>query len=458
VLRDDEAGTARGMMVFRKVATIALVLAGALGASAQSLTLPAAAAEALARNPAIAAAGSQQAAASARLRAARSAWLPRVDVSESVTHGNNPVFVFGSLLEQGRFTAQRFDPAFLNAPDALTNYRTAIAARFALFDQFRARTDVRRSENTAERASIEAAAERQRVLAEVIARFYGVVLAEEKAATAREAVRSAEAGAKKVRDRFEQGLCVESDALSADVQLASFRQRVIAAEGDVAVARAALAMLLQRPWSDPIVITGSLPISSIAEPDRDTSVARAVARASAVKAAARSTSDSELHVAAERATALPRVDAFGTLGASGTELGRRNSDHTVGIAVTLELFDRARPARVAAARADLDTARAGEAIARDAATIEAVTLWHRLHAARESAVVAERAVTQAEAAARIVGDRYEQGLTTITEQLNAQSAVVTARFELLAARYEAVIAKAELLRATGDLDDVQSFL
>jgi hypothetical protein len=96
--------------------------------------------------------------------------------------------------------------------------------------------------------------------------------------------------------------------------------------------------------------------------------------------------------------------------------------------------------------------------ARWSGSIEAVTLWHRLHAAREATAVAERAVTQAEAAARIVRDRYEQGLTTITEQLNAQSAVVTARFELLAARYETVIAKAELLRATGDLDDVQSFL
>jgi outer membrane protein TolC len=97
-------------------------------------------------------------------------------------------------------------------------------------------------------------------------------------------------------------------------------------------------------------------------------------------------------------------------------------------------------------------------MARDAVAMETITAWHRLRVARETAAVADSGAEQAGAAARIVRDRYEQGLTTITEQLRAQTALVSARFDLLAARYESLIAHTELLRAMGDLDDVQTFL
>ena len=191
-------------------------------------------------------------------------------------------------------------------------------------------------------------------------------------------------------------------------------------------------------------------------PSLDDAVARAVEQRAPVKAAVSASSDATLQLAAQRASLLPRVDAYGTIGASGGTFGDRNSDHTIGVALSFDLFDRGRSARVAAARAGIDAARAGEAMARDGVTMEVVTAWHRLRAAREMAAVATAASDRAEAAARIVRDRYGVGLTTITEQLRAQTALVSARFDTLAARYDALVAHAELLRATGDLHDLDS--
>ena len=440
-----------------KEAGLALFAALASGAAAQSLTLPEAVDQALAHNPAISGAGAMRQAALAREKEARAGRLPRVEVSESATRGNNPVYVFGSLLEQGRFGLANFDPAFLNAPNALTNYRAAITARVPLFDRFRTTTGIRESQNAVSRAGVELEDARQRLRSEVVARFYGVLVAEKKLKVANDAVQAAEADAKKTRDRFEQGLLVESDALSAEVQLATFRQRVIAADGELAVARAALATLLQRSIEDVIPIDGTLPAPGTDTPDVNAAVARGLAKRAPVKVAAIATADAQLRLGAERDAVLPRVDAFGTFGASGATPGQRNSDYTGGIVVTLDLFDHARPARIAAARAEIAAARAGDGAARDAVTMEVVTAWQRLRVARETTVVAATSAGQAEAAARIVRDRYEQGLTTITEQLRAQSALVSARFELLAARYDTLVAYAELLRTTGDLNDVQSF-
>ena len=439
------------------VTAVALVVFARSGV-AQSLTLREAVDEALSRNPVVAAADANHQAAVARQAEARAARLPRVDVSESATRGNNPVFVFGSLLEQGRFAPRHFDPAFLNAPPALTNYRSSITARFAIFDRLHTSTAVSQGANGVDRASLDLDDARQRIRADVVARYYGVIVAEEKVAVAKEAVHAAEADAKAARDRFEQGLLVESDALSADVQVATLRQRLIAAEGEQAIARAALATLLQRPRRDDVPIAGTVPSITQSEPDLDAAIAHALASRAPVRIAALATSDAQLRLTAERGTALPRVDAIGTAGASGSTFGRRNSDYTGAIAVTIDLFDRARPARIAEARAGIDAARAGDAMARDAVTMEVITAWQRLRAAHESASVAAAAVEQAQAAARIVRDRYEHGLTTITEQLRAQTALVSARFELLAASYESVVAHAELLRATGELNDVHQFI
>ncbi len=451
-----------------------LLLALASTAAAESLTLRDAVGEALARHPAIAVADARRDVATAREAEARAGRFPRLDVVESVTRSNNPVFVFGSLLEQGEFAQRHFDPAFLNAPDALTNFRASITARYAAFDRFRTTTAVRQARNGMDRAGVELDETRQRVRSEVIARYYGVLVAQEKLAVSQEAVRFAEADAKAARDRFEQGLVVESDALSADVQLAGFRQRVIAAEGELAIARVALGRALGRPIAEELDVerrglagwpggppaAGTRGGEDAARPAAGTAalLERALAQRAPVRSAASNVTDTELRLKAERGSLLPRVDAFGTFGASGGTFGDRNSDHMAGVAVTFELFDRARPARIAAARAEIDAARAGEALARDAVTMEVVTAWHRLRTARESAVVAAQAVEQADAAARIVRDRYEQGLTTITEQLRAQTALVSSRFELLAARYESLVAQAELLRATGDLNDVDSFV
>ena len=371
-------GRSRASRVMKTAVWVFLLAIACRPAAGQSLSLHDAVEQTLARNPAIAASEARERMAAAREAEARVTRLPRIDVTESVTRGNNPVFVFGSLLEQGAFAARHFDPAFLNAPDALTNYRAALTARFAIFDRFHTANAVRQSRNRVSRAGIELEEVRQRMRAETVARFYGVVVAEEQLRLANEMARMAEADARATRDRFDHGLLVESEPQAADVHVANLKKRVVAADGDLAIARAALATLLQRPLHETIAVDAALPALGVDPLPLDDAVAHAIANRAPVKLATSGKSDAELRLAAERASMLPRVDAFGTLGASGGTFGRRNADHTAGVMVTLELFDRARPARVAAARAESEAVSAGETMARDAVTMESIAAWHRL--------------------------------------------------------------------------------
>lgn len=67
------------------------------------------------------------------------------------------------------------------------------------------------------------------------------------------------------------------------------------------------------------------------------------------------------------------------------------------------------------------------------------------------------AVDQATEAQRIVQDRLDVGLTTVTEVLRAQTALLRAQLNQLGARYQHYLGYAQVLLASGSLNDVGPF-
>ena len=427
------------------------------GAQAEEITLQQAVASALQKNPAIRMATARENAAAGGLAEARSYWLPRIDVSETAMRSNNPVFVFGSLLEQGRFGPANFDPRFLNDPDPLTNYRLGLNIRFTVFDQLRRLDATRQASNGVAQAKGATDETRQATLLDVMSKYYGLLLAEAKSGVAAEAVRSAEADATAMREKNKQGLLVESDALSAEVQLASFRQQQIEAEGGVRIARAALNAAIGRDVLADTSASGALPGTTRDEPPLQELIRRGLASRGEMNAARLGNDNARLRLQIARGSLLPRLDTFASWGASGPSIGDHNSDRAIGAVVSFDIFDGSKYARIAQARAGAEEASAGESAARDKISMEIIAAYERTSSARERVKVAEIAAQQAESAARIVHDRYEQGLTTITEQLRAQTALVSAKLNLLGARYDYLVGSADLARSTGGLHDVDLF-
>ena len=80
-----------------------LVLIATPLAAQESLGLSTAVARALESNPDLAVDAPGQQAARLEFKAARAGYLPRLDFEQSYLAGNNPVFVFGTLLTQRQF-------------------------------------------------------------------------------------------------------------------------------------------------------------------------------------------------------------------------------------------------------------------------------------------------------------------------------------------------------------------
>jgi outer membrane protein len=427
-------------------------------APAGALTLSRAVEIALHRNPATEATAAGRTFAEAQLQEARSGRKPLLQASETFTNSNNPVFVFGSLLEQGRFGPKNFAINSLNNPDPLTNFRSAITLRVPVFDQRQTETRIAEAKIRRQQADQKTDLVEQQLRFEVVRSYYNVLLTQARLGVADEAVKTAEADIKRARDLFETGVTVHSDLLAAEVQLAEFRQQRIQASADLSTAQAALNNALGLSITAPQTLSGELTERSFSLESVELLASQALQDRADYQQAVSSIQASQAQTRGARGEWLPRVDAFATAGASARYLvNNGSSDYAAGATVTFNVFDAGRKARIDQARASESIARAESEQLANQIRFEVVRAYHQYISARERLAVVAEVSAQASETLRIVQDRYHSGLTTITELLRAETALVRARTDVLAARYDQYVGYASVLLAAGRLKDVSQF-
>ena len=446
------------------IAVLPAVSAGPLKAlgqvtsiSSEGLTLVDAVEIALRRNPLTRSTSAGRQLADAELSEAHSRRLPSLITAGSFTRSNNPVFVFGSLLEQGRFGPTNFAIDSLNHPDAVNNFRSSLTLRFPVFDQRESQTRITTARIQQRQADEQTSLVEQQIRFEVIKSYYGLLLTREKLKVAEEAVRTAEADVKRARDLVETGVVVQSDLLAARVQLSQFRQQQIQMAGDLVTAVAALNVALglpvdtpQRPSAELVdrrFVVDSVDVLSSQALDNRPDYKRVVLSSQATTA--------RLHGA--RGEWLPRVDAFVSAGRSSEHFTNGSGDYAAGATVSFNLFDAGRKSRIARAQASQAIANAEQEQLANQIHFEVVRASQQYVAARERLEVVLEVSAQARETLRIVQDRYHAGITTITELLHAETALVQARSDELAARYDQYLSYANILFATGQLKDAGVF-
>jgi len=432
------------------IATLACLLA-ATTAEAETLTLQRAIAMALTANADVDAARAAQAEAAAGRDAASRNWMPRVTLEEGWQRGDQPVFVFGSLLAQQRFTEANFAVRSLNHPDPLSNHRAALLLRHSIFDG----GDTRARVDAAAAVFALSGADHRRVEADTavaVVRAYGdALIAEAYARVARAAIESATQDVSRAEARRDQGRVTAADVLSLKVHLAEMQARAISADGDVRIARAqlnsVLGVAIDTYWElvlPPLTtprVTPALDVSLANRPD----VSGAAIQVEAADAAAREA----------RALLMPRVGVEGGYEWNGSTWTNRAAAWLVGVRAELSLsLGGSEAAKARAAAHALERARAQKTGVERAARVDLLATRERLDGALAREDVAIGAVSQARESERIIRERYEAGLAGVTDVLHAADAVLAAESLEITSHVDALVASAMLDRALGRIPDV----
>jgi outer membrane protein TolC len=388
--------------------------------------------------------------AEARVQRAQSGFWPRVDLSETVQRGNHPVFAFSSLLSQRRFTAANFAIPSLNHPDPVTNTRTAIGIEQPVFDAGLTTLGVQAAKLGRDMAVAAREAGDQDLAFRAANAFVRVLELEAAVRATNAAVTAAESDHQRARARRDVGLVTEADVLSVNVHLADMHQRQIAAGGDLAVARMQLAEAIGLPLTDSLMLVRPAPRSVPADAD-------AVVREALASHPHRREVNLQLQLAdnarrTARAALLPTVGLQGGWEFNGATLGEQQSSWVVGAEVRINLFrgfgDTARMTEASHAhvRASAEHERVVRRIEVDVRAALA-----QLATARAREEAGRAAMTQARESQRIIRDRYESGLATVTDVLRAAEATLDAESRATAAEMDVILQTVAVDRALGRL-------
>jgi outer membrane protein len=425
---------------------VALVALSTPVAAQDRLTLADAIDKARAANPTVRAVIAAEAEAGMRVRQAEGARLPRVDVVESVQRGNQPAYVFGSLLSQRRFTEASFATNALNHPSALTNHRAAVTFGQSLFDSEIA-TAVRSARIGRQLATVDRDATDRDLVVETTVAYGRALTAVAALRVSQAAIVVAEEDARRARDHREAGVVTDADVLSLEVHLARVKARAIEADADRRVALAALNHAMGEPLDREYVL--DLPPT----PAASTEVLPAL-EALAVQTrpeARRAELQQELarvqrHGA--RQAFLPQVSWHGGYEWNGADFSNRTGGWIVGAEARINVFrgfiDRARLKETAHA---FDRAVAERESAESAIRLEVRSASLRLDAARARVDVGASAVSQARESHRIFRDRYDAGLVDVGDVLRAAEAMLDAELQHTAAQVDVITTAAALDRA-----------
>jgi outer membrane protein TolC len=395
--------------------------------------------------------------------------LPNLRVEAGALATTDPINAFGTKLRQRRITAADFNPTTLNFPDAARTRMAGLVWEQPLFNAD-AWTGRRAAAAAADATDAMQDWTRTGTRVDVITAYYGSTLALEVRSTLDAARRAADAHVARARALADTGLVTRSDALLAEVKAGEIHAEFLEAESDVAHAQRGLAVVLgvsQLPNALPTTLPDAARIRSIATRDAAPPV-DATATPSADRrdegqgsAAVDTRADVRAAAAARRAAAadawrakalyLPRVNGFARYDWNDRNaLFANERAWTVGVMATWTPFAGASEigeVRGANARAAAADARAEAAAAQ--AALDLARSRDRVAVALAQLEIAERAVTQAAEAHRIVARKYDGGLATISDLLEAAALETQSRLGEAAARYRLILATAERHVAIG---------
>lgn len=425
---------------------------GTLAAVAQApLTLRQAINQALGQSPeaAIAQAGNQDAKASATL--ARAALFPQLTFTEDISRGNDPVYAFGTRLRQRQFTQADFALNDLNSPQPIGNFSTRFTGQWLAFDSFKTQKEIHRADLFKESATSSAKAVDQQIVFHVVGAYQQVLYAQREIGVAQHEQETAAALESSVDEHVKAGLAVESDRMSAQVNVAARKEELIAAEGDLELAWATLREAMGAP---DLKATELKPIEPHTFPQGvlEEEIATAVKTRPDLRALGQAQSAQASAVGAAKSDFGPRVSAYGNWQEDQSSIGGTGgNDWVAGVQISIDILPigkRAQVARENAAKQKIDAQ-------------AAVTLQHlrlevsQAHIHRRTAALqletARAATDQSAESLRILKNRYGAGLATITDLLRAEDAERQSQFNYWHAVYGDAMAYSELLYATGTL-------
>lgn len=387
-------------------------------------------------------------AAAAGVRGAQAARRADLDLQAAYARNSNvPELILAFLGSTPR-------TIFPNLPD---QWRSHVGASLPLYTGGRISGQIDAARET-ERATIsDRAAAENDLVAETHIAYVGVLFARENARVLREAIASYEAHLKDARARQDAGLMASHEVLAATVERERAELGRLIADNAAAVATANLLRLVGLPPGTVVELDPEPPGSNATASESTEDLLKRAStlrpELDSLRARIRSL---EASTRVAESTSKPQVGAqagfdYSNPNARILPLAADWKDSwSVGLNVSWKIFDGGRSnAAAAETQAQAEAMRAQLAGIESRIRLDVTTRRLELESAMAGKSVAQRGIEAAKDAVRVAKDRFQEGVLTSSELLDAETRLLRAQLEATQTDAQIQMAVANLQRAVG---------
>lgn len=283
--------------------------------------------------------------------------------------------------------------------------------------------------------------------------FIDVLKKQELLAVAKATLTSTEQHRQQSQALYKEGLTPRADVIKSEVQVSSARLSVVSADTAVLTAKAALSAFMGVPVTIVFDVDGRevarmqhLPLP----PDVREALDQAYHSRPELMGVKARLAAADAAISQAVSGFYPNVSLDASYGWQEDTFAPTDTKWGVGVTVSLPVFEQLTTrSKVGQAVANRNGVKASETQALRAVELEVQQAWLSLNEAHERQTVAAKALEQASEDMRVSEGRYQEGVGTILEVIDAQTALTQAKTNQVVAAFDIATAQVKLDRATG---------
>jgi outer membrane protein len=384
---------------------------------------------------------------------ARSSFYPQLNFAQSFNRTTNPMWAFGTKLNQAIITQADFDPQRLNDPDAINNFASTFSLSWSIYEGGRTKIGWEQAKQNLSIASLNLERTRQTVIARTASAYAGLILAQKNIMVINQAIETARANLKMIQSRYDSGFIVKSDLLRAKVRMADLEQQHLQAKSRFQIQEALLNASMGSGEGNPLNPVTPLSVGSEISETIDNWINIALSKRSEIKNLHLKEEIAQKEVEKSRAGHYPNVNLVGNYEINSEDFSNSADNYTLGAVIRINLFSGNRISEeTKSAKSLLARVREMQKSMEQGIQVQVREAFLKAKSARKRIAVAKIAVDQAEEGLRIVKNRYNNGLLTIIDLLDAELARQQAHTNYFKALHDYKVARIDLALASGTID------
>lgn len=342
------------------------------------------------------------------------------------------------------------------SPAVLDNYSAKLTLQQPLFTGFRLMNNSKLAKRNAEAAGKDYDKDKAELIFNIQNSYWNVYKAMELKKVLDDNVLQVGSHLKDVKNFFEQGIVTKNELLKVEVQLSNIRVMQIEAQNNVQLSTIALNSLIGMPLGTKVEISSSAENTAADYGELDQLVRKAKENRPDLKAMRERVNAGEAGVSIARAGWFPQIFLVGNyIYAKPNQRIFPTQDKfkdtwDISLSASFDLWNWGTTLhQTDQAQAQLAQARDGYDQMIDGVTLEVTQSYFTLHQSRERIKVARNGVSQAEENHRITNEKFKSGLVLNSDLLDAEAALMQAKWNYIQALVDNNLADAKLQKAIG---------